>query len=75
MALYEAKRLGRGSVEIFDPERQTHHSDLLRAEQALRRAIREGELLLHYQPEVDLRDGRITAVEALVALGAARATV
>ena len=66
VALYEAKRLGRGSVEIFDPSLHTHHSDLLRAEQTLRRAIREGELVLHYQPEVDLGNGRVTAVEALV---------
>ncbi|HET9104485.1 MAG TPA: EAL domain-containing protein [Solirubrobacteraceae bacterium] len=66
VALYEAKRLGRGSVEIFDPARHTHHSDLLRAEHTLRGAIRDGELVLHYQPEVDLRDGVITAVEALV---------
>ena len=40
--------------------------DPLATEQALRLAIRRGELCLHYQPEVDLETSRIVAVEALV---------
>jgi EAL domain-containing protein (putative c-di-GMP-specific phosphodiesterase class I) len=43
-------------------------SDPLATEQALRLALRHGELCLHYQPEVDLETGRIVALEALVRL-------
>jgi EAL domain-containing protein (putative c-di-GMP-specific phosphodiesterase class I) len=41
-------------------------TDRLATEQALRVALRDGQLRLHYQPEIDLATGRITAVEALV---------
>ena len=32
----------------------------------LRRALSEGQMMLHYQPQVDVRNGRITGLEALV---------
>jgi EAL domain-containing protein (putative c-di-GMP-specific phosphodiesterase class I)/GAF domain-containing protein len=52
--------------EIFDVE---HHRGLLarlRTERALRDAFEQGALRVHYQPEVDLRDGRWHAAEALL---------
>ena len=65
-ALYAAKQRGRGRFEMFDPEAAKLVSDPFATEQALRRALDDGELCLHYQPEVDLKSGRIIALEALV---------
>jgi diguanylate cyclase (GGDEF)-like protein/PAS domain S-box-containing protein len=66
IALYAAKEHGRGRVEMFSHETRMRGSDLLATEHALRLALRNGELCLHYQPEVDLASQRIIAVEALV---------
>ncbi len=65
-AVYVAKRHGRGRVEAFDAQLQAsieHDADLALA---LRDAIRADELLLHYQPIIDLSTDRICGVEALV---------
>jgi diguanylate cyclase (GGDEF)-like protein/PAS domain S-box-containing protein len=66
IALYAAKEHGRARFEMFSPEGRMRGSDLLAAEQALRLALRNNELCLHYQPEVDLASQRIIAIEALV---------
>lgn len=65
-AMYGAKQAGRNRVQFFDAEgdRQT-----LRRREALRRleqAIRQGELLLHYQPKINMRDHTPVGVEALL---------
>jgi len=65
-ALYAAKQRGRARFEVFDPDAVGGGVNLLATEQALRLALRSGELLLHYQPAVDLETGRIVAIEALV---------
>jgi len=65
-AMYEAKRAGRGRWVRFDPamhERLVHTRSL---EQELRRALRDGELVVAYQPVVDLASGSPSGVEALV---------
>jgi EAL domain-containing protein (putative c-di-GMP-specific phosphodiesterase class I) len=64
--MYTAKAGGKGRVAVFDP---TMHAvivarHVLSAE--LSRSIGRGELLVHYQPIVELETGRTTAVEALV---------
>jgi diguanylate cyclase (GGDEF)-like protein/PAS domain S-box-containing protein len=66
IALYAAKEHGRARFEVFDPGSRMAGVDVLATEQALRLALRHGELCLHYQPEVDLTTQRIVAVEALV---------
>jgi diguanylate cyclase (GGDEF)-like protein/PAS domain S-box-containing protein len=66
VALYAAKEHGRGRFEVFDSLTSEGGIDRLETEQALRLALRNGELCLHYQPEIDLVTGRIVAVEALV---------
>lgn len=66
MALYEAKRNGRNRYECF------HHSLYVAAhkrrqmEADLRSALHLGQLLLHYQPIVDLQSNRISGYEALM---------
>ena len=65
MAMYAAKR-GGTSVEVFLPERDRRESGSVARLAELRRAIADGELVLHYQPKVDLQTGDVTGVEALV---------
>jgi diguanylate cyclase (GGDEF)-like protein len=65
-AMYRAKQLGRGRCEVWSQElgvRLRRRSEL---ERALRNAPQDGELRLHYQPEVELSSGRIVGVEALL---------
>ncbi len=66
-AMYRAKDEGRNGFLMFDPRWRGESAARLRAELRLRRALDEGVgLRLHYQPVVDLTDGRMTAVEALL---------
>ncbi|GEM_PF-1656314 len=65
VAMSVAKRAGSGCA-LYDAEQDRHSADRLALAGDLRRAIRQGELLLHYQPKVDLRAGRLVGVEALV---------
>jgi diguanylate cyclase (GGDEF)-like protein len=64
LAMYEAKATRSGHA-LFS--RQLHPAGRRRLEttERLRRAIRDGEVLLHYQPQVSLRTGEVTGVEAL----------
>lgn len=65
VAMYAAKRTGRG-VARYEPALDRHSPERLALTAELDRAIREGQLLLHYQPKYDLKQGRITGFEALV---------
>ena len=65
LAMYHAKTRGRGQHAFFDIELRERSQRRLRLEQDLRAAPREGQLWLAYQPIVDLRSGRATAVEGL----------
>ncbi|NIL75858.1 MULTISPECIES: bifunctional diguanylate cyclase/phosphodiesterase [Nocardiaceae] len=61
-----AKRTGGNSVALFDSTIRARNALRNDVELHLHSAIENGELTLHYQPEIDLQTGRITAVEALV---------
>ncbi|WUR15645.1 EAL domain-containing protein [[Empedobacter] haloabium] len=65
-AMYHAKTLGKNNVQFYsaDLSRVVHQHLLLEAN--LNRAIRNREMVLGYQPKVDLRTGRIVGAEALV---------
>jgi diguanylate cyclase (GGDEF)-like protein len=65
VAMYVAKANHSG-VETYAAERDTNSPDRLGLLGALRRAVDEGELELHYQPKVHVEDGTIAGVEALV---------
>ncbi len=65
IAMYRAKELGRGRVELFNKEMLSSAARLLDLESALRLAVENGDLRLAYQPIVDLRTGSAIAVEAL----------
>jgi diguanylate cyclase (GGDEF)-like protein len=65
IALYEAKR-ERGRYRVFEPGTVTGSAERLLLLPQLRDAIEGGELEVLYQPQLDVRDGRILSVEALV---------
>ena len=65
-ALYQAKEQGRGCYAYFS-EDQTHAArERIALETRLRRAIKQGELRVFYQPQVDIASGLIVGAEALV---------
>jgi len=66
VAVKRAKGNGGACVEHFNPEMQAQVEDRARLESALRCALEEGTLCLHYQAQVDLESGRIIGVEALL---------
>lgn len=65
-ALYRAKADGRGMYRYFADEMTAAARERLNLESRLRRALLDGQLRLHYQPQVDIPSGRIVGVEALV---------
>jgi diguanylate cyclase (GGDEF)-like protein/PAS domain S-box-containing protein len=66
IAMYSAKAAGRNCYQFYSRDMAERSNERLSMEQGLRRAIDEGQLQVHYQPQVDLADGRIFGVEALV---------
>jgi len=65
-AMYRAKDLGRSGHVVFEPSLHRRVMQRLEIEAALRLALDQGELSIHYQPQVRLVDGSIVGVEALV---------
>jgi diguanylate cyclase (GGDEF)-like protein/PAS domain S-box-containing protein len=66
LALYAAKAYGRGTVKYFKPEMDETARLRRDIELDLRSALRQQEMVLHYQPIVTLAAGEITAYEALI---------
>jgi diguanylate cyclase (GGDEF)-like protein len=65
VALYQAKDAGRNRLRFFNPEMQDTIDKRTSMENALRLSIRQNELQIYYQPQVD-KHGRIFGVEALL---------
>jgi diguanylate cyclase (GGDEF)-like protein/PAS domain S-box-containing protein len=65
-AMYAAKELGRDRIEVFDETLRAKVRRQLQNEIELRQALDHGELVVHYQPEVEVPSGKVLAVEALV---------
>jgi EAL domain-containing protein (putative c-di-GMP-specific phosphodiesterase class I)/CheY-like chemotaxis protein len=65
-AMYSAKSLGGDSFHFYAPEMNERMLARFALEADLRRALERGELLLHYQPKVNLATGEPTGAEALL---------
>ncbi len=65
MAMYKAKSGGTGH-HVYRSTDDSHGDSRLRTVQELRSALREDQLVLHYQPKIDLATGEANCVEALV---------
>ena len=66
MAMYHAKEAGRNNYQFYSSSMADKASERMGLEMSLRRALNENELVLHYQPILDLNSGEIVGVESLV---------
>ena len=64
VAMYQAKRAGTGAA-VYRPRSDPHSRTRLEAATALRRAIADGDIVCHYQPQVDVATGVPVGLEAL----------
>ena len=64
IAMYRAKQMASGYT-VYAPEYDPHSPERLGLMAELRDAIEQGQLLLHFQPKVEIRTGRIVGIEAL----------
>ena len=66
LAMYSAKNAGKNCYRFYSPELAYHADRMMRWERELRTAIAERQLMLVYQPKIDLATRRITGFEALL---------
>jgi diguanylate cyclase (GGDEF)-like protein len=66
IAMYRAKDSGRNNYQYYSPSMNVHTLERLEFESDLRHALERDELVLHYQPKLDILSGRITGTEALL---------
>lgn len=65
-AMYLAKETGRNTFKFYTPELNQQAKDRLNMESKLRHAIENNELTVNYQPQIDIREGRLIGAEALL---------
>lgn len=66
IALYQCKQQGRSQYQFYSPETNAQLREKLILENELHEALKQGEIIVHYQPLIDLKTGQVKAVEALV---------
>ena len=66
MAMYQAKSRGRATYQFFDMSTAATAFDDLVLESQLAQAIAKQEFVLHFQPQVNISDGRLVGAEALI---------
>lgn len=65
-AMYQAKDAGRNNSRFFSKEMNISVAEKMALDTSLRRALERDEFFLHYQPQVDMRTGRMVGMEALL---------
>ncbi|MBS1155462.1 MAG: hypothetical protein H6R07_1386 [Proteobacteria bacterium] len=66
VALYHAKEAGRNTYRFFSEKMNIDALQHMQLQGQLRNALKKQELLLHYQPQIDIASGRIIGAEALL---------
>ena len=66
LAMYRAKNTGRNRFEYYKPEMNVKAVQRLHLENDLRIAVAKGQLMLHYQPKVNVLSGAVVGMEALL---------
>ncbi len=65
-AMYHAKRRGRNTFQFYEAELTLRSSERMAMESSLRKARKNNELQLYFQPQIELDSGRLTGAEALL---------
>jgi diguanylate cyclase (GGDEF)-like protein/PAS domain S-box-containing protein len=65
-AMFHAKAAGRNNYQFFKADMNARATRLLQVENGLRRALKQKEFVLHYQPQINLISGEMTGAEALI---------
>lgn len=68
LAMYQAKHLGRANYQLYTPELDQRAEQALLIETRLKNALMNDGFELHYQPVIDLKNGKLIGAEALVRL-------
>ncbi len=66
VAMYSVKNTGRNNTAVYSPMLAGRGREKLELESALHKAIERNELVLHYQPKIDVRSARMVGAEALM---------
>ena len=65
-AMYHAKELGRNNFQFYTASLNAVVTERVQLEHDMRRALERGEFIVHYQPQIDTRNGQVIGAEALV---------
>lgn len=65
-ALYRTKEMGKNQYQFYSPTITSKASELLKMENMIHEALEKEQFLLHYQPQINIRTGKIVGMEALI---------
>lgn len=66
IAMYAAKERGKNNFQFYSSQHSGHSSKKMEIENGLRKAIEQEQLLLYYQPQIELDTGKMVGIEALI---------
>ncbi|MFX3636251.1 MAG: EAL domain-containing protein [Candidatus Pristimantibacillus sp.] len=65
-AMYEVKRNGKNGYHFYTKQLDDHMMEKIELESALRKAVKQNELIIHYQPQINQRTQQVVGIEALL---------
>lgn len=66
VAMYKAKEIGKNNFQLYTESLNKRMLEKLNMENDLRKAIERNELVIHYQPRIDMKTGQMVSLEALL---------